>query len=157
MVNSQNIAVLSEKVADLEAAIKNAGIELPEVTSSDNGKALQVVNGAWATGDNLSPITDTTSNMFSILKQGSIVVLQLNTASITLESDDITLTDLIPEALRPSYVVTQYTKTYNGSNYVDCIINIGSDGKIKVMDMFGNKITGLQTTYIRTNRFVYFI
>jgi hypothetical protein len=53
MVNSQNIAVLSEKVAALEAALKNAGVVLPEVTSSDNGKALQVVNGAWATGDNI--------------------------------------------------------------------------------------------------------
>ena len=50
MINNQNIAVLSEKVAALEAAIKNAGIELPEVTSADNGKGLQVVNGAWATG-----------------------------------------------------------------------------------------------------------
>lgn len=50
MINNQNIAVLSEKVAALEAAIKNAGIELPEVTGADNGKTLQVVEGAWATG-----------------------------------------------------------------------------------------------------------
>lgn len=58
MVNSQNIAILSEKVAALEAAIKNAGIELPEVDSSDNGKALQVVNGAWATGVKIPAIAD---------------------------------------------------------------------------------------------------
>lgn len=51
MVNNYNVAVLSEKVAYLEAAIKNAGIVLPEVTSEDNGKTLQVVNGAWATGN----------------------------------------------------------------------------------------------------------
>lgn len=50
MINNQNIAVLSEKVAALEAAIKNAGIKLPSVTTDDNGKGLQVVNGAWATG-----------------------------------------------------------------------------------------------------------
>ena len=50
MVNNYDVAVLSEKVAYLEAAIKNAGIELPEVTSEDNGKGLQVVNGAWDTG-----------------------------------------------------------------------------------------------------------
>ena len=57
MVNSQNIAILSEKVAALEAAIKNAGIELPEVSSSDNGKALQVVDGAWAIGDIIPEVT----------------------------------------------------------------------------------------------------
>lgn len=50
MVNNYDVAVLSEKVAYLEAAIKNAGIELPTVTEADNGKGLQVVNGAWATG-----------------------------------------------------------------------------------------------------------
>lgn len=50
MVNNYDVAVLSEKVAYLEAAIKNAGIELPTVTSDDNGKTLQVIEGAWATG-----------------------------------------------------------------------------------------------------------
>lgn len=47
MVNSYDVAVLSEKVAYLEAALKSAGIELPEVTSEDNGDALIVRNGAW--------------------------------------------------------------------------------------------------------------
>lgn len=53
MVNSYDVAVLSEKVAYLEAALKSAGIELPEVSASDNGKVLQVVNGAWATGQKI--------------------------------------------------------------------------------------------------------
>lgn len=50
MINNQNLAVLSEKVAYLENALKTAGV-LPEVSASDNGVALQVVNGAWAKGD----------------------------------------------------------------------------------------------------------
>lgn len=54
MVNSYDLAILSEKVAYLEGALKSAGIELPAVTSDDNGKTLQVVDGAWATG-NLIP------------------------------------------------------------------------------------------------------
>ena len=58
MVNNYDVAVLSEKVAYLEAAIKNAGIELPEVTSEDNGKTLQVVNGAWATGVKIPGVID---------------------------------------------------------------------------------------------------
>ena len=50
MVNNYDVAILSEKVAYLEAALKSAGIELPVVSAADNGKGLQVVNGAWATG-----------------------------------------------------------------------------------------------------------
>lgn len=50
MINTQNIAELSEKVAALEAAIKTAGIELPTVTTDDNGKTLQVVAGKWDKG-----------------------------------------------------------------------------------------------------------
>lgn len=53
MINNQNLAVLSEKVAYLENALKTAGV-LPEVSASDNGKALQVVNGVWATGIDLA-------------------------------------------------------------------------------------------------------
>lgn len=50
MINNQNLAVLSEKVAYLEGAIKTAGV-LPDVSASNNGSALQVVEGAWAIGD----------------------------------------------------------------------------------------------------------
>lgn len=58
MINNQNIAVLSEKVAALEAAIKNAGIELPKVTEADDGKTLQVIDGAWATGGLIPTTSD---------------------------------------------------------------------------------------------------
>lgn len=58
MVNSQNIAILSEKVAALEAALKNADIGLPEVDTSDNGKSLQVVEGAWATGSKIPEVVN---------------------------------------------------------------------------------------------------
>ena len=50
MINTQNIAELSEKVAYIEAALKTAGIELPSVTEDDNGKTLQVVAGKWDKG-----------------------------------------------------------------------------------------------------------
>lgn len=55
MVNSYDVAVLSEKVAYLEAALKTAGV-LPEVSASDNGATLQVVNGSWAKGDEIPAI-----------------------------------------------------------------------------------------------------
>lgn len=75
MINNQNIAVLSEKVAAIEAALKTAGIELPEVTSADNGKGLQVVNGAWATGaiipDAVTANPETTTSDLTAVSIGS--------------------------------------------------------------------------------------
>ena len=53
MVNSYDIAILSEKVARLEALLAGGGVALPEVTSEDNGATLQVVEGAWAKGDEI--------------------------------------------------------------------------------------------------------
>ena len=58
MINNYDIAVLSEKVAYLEAAIKNAGIELPEVTTDDNGKTLQVVAGKWDKGNKIPGVVN---------------------------------------------------------------------------------------------------
>ena len=62
MINNQNIAALSEKVAALEAAIKNAGIELPSVTTDDNGKTLQVVAGKWDKGMIIPELPDVTAS-----------------------------------------------------------------------------------------------
>lgn len=59
MINNYDPAVLSEKVAYLEAAIKNAGIELPEVTTDDNGKTLQVIAGKWDKGNKIPGIVNT--------------------------------------------------------------------------------------------------
>ena len=58
MINNYDIAVLSEKVAYLEAAIKNAGIELPGVTTDDNGKTLQVVAGKWDKGNKIPGVVN---------------------------------------------------------------------------------------------------
>ena len=49
--NTWNPAQLNQRINELEAS--GTGSNLPEVTSADNGKVLQVVNGAWATGDEI--------------------------------------------------------------------------------------------------------
>ena len=49
MARSYDIAVLAQKVERLETE----GIELPKVTSSDNGKVLQVVSGKWKKGSKM--------------------------------------------------------------------------------------------------------
>lgn len=47
--NTWNPAQLNQRINELETS--GTGSNLPEVTSADNGKALQVVEGAWAIGD----------------------------------------------------------------------------------------------------------
>ena len=47
--NTYNPAQLNQRINELEAA--GTGSNLPVVSSEDNGKALQVVEGSWATGD----------------------------------------------------------------------------------------------------------
>ena len=105
MINTQNIAELSEKVAALEAAIKSAGIELPEVTSEDNGKTLQVVNGAWATGDKIPEVPsvinalDSTSTTDALsAAQGKVLYNKLVSASLTYDSssDRFEYDDVLP-------------------------------------------------------------
>ena len=76
MINNYDIAVLSEKVAYLEAAIKNAGIELPEVTTDDNGKTLQVVAGAWATGDKIPAVPSVINSLDSTSETDALSAAQ---------------------------------------------------------------------------------
>lgn len=46
---STNPKIMDDNIAKLEEHLSEA-VELPKVTSEDNGAALQVVNGAWAKG-----------------------------------------------------------------------------------------------------------
>ena len=95
MVNNYDVAVLSEKVAYLEAAIKNAGIELPEVTSEDNGKVLQVLEGVWATGSKIPGVVNSldstsTSDALSAAQGKALNDLFSNVITIDGNSDYIT-------------------------------------------------------------------
>ena len=82
MINTQNIAELSEKVAALEAAIKTAGIELPSVTTDDNGKTLQVVAGKWDKGNKIPGVVnalDSTSTTDALsAAQGKVLNDKIN-------------------------------------------------------------------------------
>ena len=139
MVNNYDVAVLSEKVAYLEAAIKNAGIELPEVTSEDNGKTLQVVNGAWATGSKIPGVIDSldstsTTDALSAA-QGKALKTAIENGEVL--SDTITATTTasgavqVPSAGYSKIVGCHYVPEsgqnglvfYRGDAYFTCLTN----------------------------------
>lgn len=43
-----NISQTADMIVEISKIVSSTGIELPKVTSADNGNVLTVVNGAWA-------------------------------------------------------------------------------------------------------------
>ena len=93
MINNQNIAVMSEKIAQLEAAIKTAGIELPTVTADDNGKSLQVVAGKWAKGVILDAEHLPYNSELSIKDKLDIVGVKIVSTVVTISASESAYSD----------------------------------------------------------------
>lgn len=55
--NTWNPAQLNQRINEVEAKVA-AAVELPTVTTDDNGKALQVVEGGWATGSKIPGVVN---------------------------------------------------------------------------------------------------
>ena len=138
MVNNYDVAVLSEKVAYLEAAIKNAGIELPEVTEADNGKTLQVIEGAWATGSKIPGVVnalDSTSETDALsAAQGKAlddkITGLLKTKSVT---DTTNQYGVIALNIRGGYVLSAKVTGVN-SNRTAIVFTYGTDWFVSIKD-----------------------
>ena len=142
MINNQNIAVLSEKVAALEAAIKSAGIELPSVTTDDNGKTLQVVAGKWDKGMKIPELPSVTSEdngkVLQVVEGAWATGSDLDKAAITLTGDyvgDITGNAFVKEGVA---FIDGYFHTSEG-------VTAGTIGSLNVIAKNGTQWIGLDT------------
>lgn len=117
-------------------------------------------DGNTSVGDKIDELdysSDTsTSNMFILKKQGRIANCFLVWGNIQFQSDGFTLTATLPNEYKPSVDVSIVTKVYNGSSYVDCVFSINTYGQIRLYDLFGNKINGIQPQFLRTKEVFYF-
>ena len=154
MINNYDIAVLSEKVAYLEAAIKTAGIELPTVTTDDNGKTLQVVagkwdkgivipelpavtasdegktlqvnsSGVWSSGLNFKAVSESLGGNASIIRNGNM--RQLILASVTGAASLVTLAE--DDRPKNSFITMGRWKDSNNL-YYPCTVSILNDGSV---------------------------
>ncbi|MBO7734814.1 MAG: hypothetical protein J6S67_19800 [Methanobrevibacter sp.] len=139
MVNSYDIAILSEKVARLEALLAGGGVALPEVTSEDNGATLQVVGGVWAKGDEIPGVInalDSTSTTDALsAAQGKALKAAIESGEIL--SDTITATTTasgaveVPTVSYDKIVGCHYSAEsgqaglvfYRGGGYFTCLNN----------------------------------
>lgn len=162
MINNYDVAVLSEKVAYLENALKTAGV-LPEVSASDNGKALQVINGAWASGIDLttafSTLTDSVTpevvtgfslDPTNVNSEGSTVIayrigkiIFVNILAITAKIDLAGAVDLITGLPKPNVNTTAVCWGETASNPIPVRLRAREDGDNgKISLWYDNIATG---------------
>ena len=49
------------------------------------------------------------------------------------------------------------SKIYNGSSYVDCEIQVNTNGEVRIVDLFANEISGAQYGYLVDRTVCYYV
>ena len=58
---------------------------------------------------------------------------------------------------RPQTTRRTLTKVYNGSSYVDCNIQVNTNGEVRIWDVYGNEISGAQYGYLIDRTVCYYV
>ena len=146
MINNQNIAVMSEKIAQLEAAIKTAGIELPAVTTDDNGKALQVVAGKWDKGDKIPGVvnalnsTSTTDALSAAQGKALNDVIIANTLGTAVDLSSYTSSDNRYTFPSDGYLFFENNGSTYGRGYINYLLRVGDQFGTDSSKTSGNAI-----------------
>ena len=74
---------------------------------------------------------------------------------LSMSADGKTLNQVVPAGFRPRFDAPFYTKIYDGSNYVDCILTFYTNGNITMATLFNGAISGIQPNYMATKTFTY--
>lgn len=144
MARSYDIAVLAQKVEYLESA----GIELPKVTSSDNGKVLQVVSGKWKKGSKMPEVvnaldSESTTDALSAaqgkeLNDNKIELVTLTNQTLTTNASGSVV---IPDNKRIVDFIILGTNAYTYR-----LGNSGNTRFIHIMDEAGTAIASTELT-----------
>lgn len=49
------------------------------------------------------------------------------------------------------------SKVYNGSSYVDCVIQVNTNGEVRIWDLFANEISGAQYGFLVDRTVCYYV
>ena len=58
---------------------------------------------------------------------------------------------------RPSTARRTLSKVYDGSSYVDCVIEIGTNGQVRIQDLFGSVISGAKYGFLVDRTVCYYV
>ena len=101
--------------------------------------------------------TSTISRQYGyFVKEGVTVYRQGKLRIVRLDKPSDWCATLYPED-RPSIAARTPGAVYNGSSYVECNVSVYSDGKVRVLDYYGNPISGAQYGYLTPTFITYFV
>lgn len=103
-----------------------------------------VPTGAWIPQD------------YSFVKEGVTVFRKGRLRIVRLDSPSAWCATLYAEDA-PSNDARVLSKVYNGSDYVDCNVSVGSDGTVKVLSLWGSEIVGAQYNFLVNKYVTYFV
>ena len=137
----------------------NQTITIPDMTERPNasvltdaiGKEADAIN---ALNSNIQLKYDTSVGGISAFRVLDNITIWLG-SGLTISTDGKTANQLIPSGYRPNFNAQFFTKVYNGSEYVDCVVTFNTDGKIIFATLFNSAIAGIQTNYLATKTFSY--
>lgn len=58
---------------------------------------------------------------------------------------------------RPQTTRRTASKIYNGSSYVDCAIQVNTNGEVRIWDLFANEISGAQYGFLVNRTVCYYV
>ena len=85
----------------------------------------------------------------TVYRNGKLRILRLDTPSEWMAT--LSVVD------RPSIPAKFVGTVYDGTQYVDCMVNVETDGKVQVRDFFGGTITGAQYGFLSPRYVTYFV
>ena len=101
--------------------------------------------------DHVHPMNDS-----YIVKEGVTVYRNGKLRVVRVDSPSAWCATLY-EVDRPSLNASESSKIFNGSTYIDCRIQVGTDGAVKVTDYFGGEISGAQYGFLSSRYISYFV
>ena len=94
------------------------------------------------------------SNGLQISRVGKVATIDVFPTVTTTASSAVvgTITD---EAFRPNADIDYFTQVYNGSSYVNCWLQIGNNGQIRILSASGSTTAGYQARYCKLKGLTY--
>ena len=121
------------------------------------GALTEVDTALYNLNSNLAQKKDTSVSGLICVKNLNVCSVYLITNSISFNTDNKTLNQVVPTGYRPKRLIDKIAKIYNGSSYVECRVRLNTNGTMVISDFFNNAITNANLGFLQFSEFTFVI